>query len=63
MKEIWSVRTTRSRAYQFRTKLSNVRRAFYTWNKEVFGRLEHDIAHKQAQLQTMQNSIITIDMM
>ncbi|XP_030924699.1 uncharacterized protein LOC115951678 [Quercus lobata] len=61
VKEAWSVRTTGSRAYQFRTKLSNVGRAFYTWNKEVFGRLEHDIAHKQAQLQTMQNSIISID--
>lgn len=41
--------------------MSNVKRIFTTWNKEVFGKVEQDITHKQDQLQKVQNSIHTID--
>ena len=44
-----------------KNKLSNVRRDFIKWNKEVFGKLEHEIQLKQTQLQEIQNSIFMVE--
>ena len=32
-----------------------------TWNKEIFGMVEHEVHQKQLQLQEIQNSIFTIE--
>ena len=61
VKQAWDYRSIRSRAYQLRNKLSNVRKTFLIWNKEVFGRVEQDINHKKEQLKRLQNSIINLD--
>ena len=47
VKQAWECRSTRSRAYQLRNKLSNVRKTILIWNKEFFGRVEQDINHKK----------------
>ena len=61
VKQAWEYRSTRSRAYQLRSKLSNVRKTFLIWNKEFFGRVEQDINHKKEQLKRLQNSIYNLD--
>lgn len=61
VQQAWSIHTVGSRAFQQENKLSNVRRDFITWNKEVFGKVEQEIHLKQAQLQQMQNSIYTVE--
>ncbi|KAF3955924.1 hypothetical protein CMV_018914 [Castanea mollissima] len=50
-----------SRTYHLKNKLSNVRKDLIRWNKQVFGKVENDIWLKQAQLQSIQNSIHTVD--
>ncbi|XP_075645292.1 uncharacterized protein LOC142616298 [Castanea sativa] len=47
--------------YQLKNKLSDVRKDLIHWNKQVFGKVEDDIRLKQAQLQSIQNSIHTVD--
>ena len=61
VKQAWDYRSIRSRACQLRNKLSNVRKTFLIWNKEVFGRVEQDINHKKEQLKMLQNSIHNLD--
>ena len=38
-----------------------MRKDLICWNKKVFGKVENEIQLKQAQLQSIQNSIFTID--
>jgi len=38
-----------------------VRKDLINWNKKFFGKVENEIRLKQAQLQSIQNSILTID--
>ena len=38
-----------------------MRKNLISWNKQVFGKVKNDIRLKQAQLQSIQNSILTID--
>ena len=38
-----------------------MRKDLINWNKQVFGKVENDIQLKQAQLQSIQNSIHTVD--
>lgn len=57
----WNFSVVGSRAYQLKTKLSNSRKEFIKWNKQVFGRMENDIRVRQAQLQAIQNSIHTVE--
>jgi len=61
VQQAWSIHTVGSRAFQLKNKLSNVRRDFIKWNKEVFGKLEQEIQLKQTQLQEIQNSIFTVE--
>ena len=62
VKQAWECRSTKSRAYQLRNKLSNVRKTILIWNKEFFGRVEQDINHKKKkQLKRFQNSIHNLD--
>lgn len=57
----WNFSVVGSRAYQLKTRLSNLRKEFIKWNKQVFGRMENDIRVRQAQLQAIQNSIHTVE--
>ena len=38
-----------------------MRKNLISWNKQVFGKVENDIRLKQALLQSIQNSILTVD--
>ena len=38
-----------------------MRKNLISWNKQVFGKVKNDIRLKQAQLQSIQNSILTVD--
>lgn len=38
-----------------------MRKDLINWNKKVFGKVENEIQLKQAQLQSIQNSILTVD--
>lgn len=57
----WNFSVVGFRAYRLKTKLSNLRKEFIRWNKQVFGRVENDIRVRQAQLQGIQNSIHTVE--
>lgn len=57
----WHCYLTGSRAMQLRNKLSNIRKEFTLWNKEVFGKLEHEIHQKKLQLQSIQNFISPVE--
>lgn len=43
VQQAWSIHTSGSRAYQLENKLSNVRKDFVQWNKQVFGKVEKEI--------------------
>ena len=61
VQKAWHSHITGSRAFQLRHKLSSIEKEFLIWNKEVFGRLDHEIYQIQLQLQIIQNSISSID--
>ena len=61
VQKAWNFKVVGSKAYQLKNKLSNVRKDLISWNKQVFGKVENEIWPKQAQLQTIQNSIHTVD--
>ena len=61
VQKAWNFKVVGSKAYQLKNKLSNVRKDLISWNKQVFGKVENEIWLKQAQLQTIQNSIHTVD--
>ena len=61
VQKAWNFQVVGSRAYQPKNKLSSVRKNLISWNKQVFGKVKNDIRLKQAQLQSIQNSILTVD--
>ncbi|XP_023911621.1 uncharacterized protein LOC112023233 [Quercus suber] len=61
IQKAWSSFSYGIKAYQLQNKLNRVRKDFFQWNKEVFGRVERDIQQKMVQLQDARNSISSID--
>uniref|UniRef100_A0A2N9H6E1 CCHC-type domain-containing protein n=1 Tax=Fagus sylvatica TaxID=28930 RepID=A0A2N9H6E1_FAGSY len=56
----WSKTHTGSYAYIFGKKLTTVRDALRRWNKEVFGKVETEIAKKKEELKYLQENINSV---
>lgn len=57
MQNAWNLPSQGSRAFQLQQKLKNVRKELYTWNINVFGKVDKEIRDKQRTLQEVQGSI------
>ena len=47
----WNVYTQGSRAFKLKHKITNVKKQFIEWNKQVFGKVKKEIKDKQKKLQ------------
>ena len=59
--QAWNLHTKGSRGAQLNNKLANVKKEAIGWNKSVFGKVELEIKKKLAELQEMQDSIVSIE--
>ena len=59
--QAWNLHIKGSRGAQLNNKLANVKKEAIGWTKSVFGKVELEIKKKLAELQEMQDSIVSIE--
>ena len=59
--QAWNLHIKGSRGAQLNNKLANVKKEAIGWNKSIFGKVELEIKKKLAELQEMQDSIVSIE--
>ena len=61
IRQAWNLHIKGSRGAQLNNKLANVKKEAIGWNKSIFGKVELEIKKKLAELQEMQDSIVSIE--
>ena len=56
----WRIYPQGLRAFKLQQKLTNVKKEFFNWNRNVFGKVDKDLKDKQNKLQELQDSIETM---